>query len=124
MEGRGGKGEEREGEGGGGGEGGGEGKGGGRGRRKCFSAMNKPAIQYDLLNASCCYFTDTYILLALAILLEQQVTPPSPLLCSGQFTLPKPFHLFIFHCNSTLSVSIPLLKNHDGSKNNSKKFLW
>ena len=111
-----------------GGEGGGEGKGGGRGegrgRRKWFSAMNKPGIQYDLLNASCCYFTDTYILLALAILLEQQVTPPSPLLCSGQFTLPKPFHLFIFHCNSTLSVCIPLLKNHDGSKNNSKKFLW
>ena len=64
---------------GGRGEGKGREGGGGRGRRKWFSAMNKPGIQYDLLNASCCYFTDTYILLALAILLEQQVTLLRPI---------------------------------------------
>ena len=34
-----------------------QGNGEGRGR-EWFSAMNKPGIQYDYLNASCCYFTD------------------------------------------------------------------
>ena len=34
-----------------------QGNGEGR-RREWFSAMNKPGIQYDYLNASCCYFTD------------------------------------------------------------------